>query len=333
MSPEASSPPPALASPPPAPQAASTEPSSAPAPLTALRRAEALLAVGAALFALLFWLRLPSQLPSPSDWESASSDLASRARDGDAVLLDPHWAERARLFVKGVPVLNLGRSPAREDLQGYRRILLLSLPDLPRSDLPATVRQLEGWRFRPVEGPVRHGALAVTVLENQAVERPSFDFTGEVAQAKVYIRRPDGSEELCPLVNGRHPCPRAGWINVGAELKEIALKPVRCLWAHPAGREPLVVEYPEAPLGSELRVMGGIVGQIAFRTEQFAPVLLEVKIDGRPVAQLEFPPGAPGERRRAIDTRALAGTRHFVQFEVTAADPGMRHFCFDAGAY
>lgn len=305
----------------------------APAPLSALRLAEAALAVGAALFALLFWLRLPSRLPATDDWEAAARDVAARAREGDAVLLDPHWAERARFFVTAAPVLNLGRSPAREDLAGYRRVLLLSLPDLPRSDLPAAIRRLEDMQFQKVEGPIRRGALALTVLENRAVERPSFDFTAAVAQAKVYIRRPDGSEELCPLAGDRHPCPRAPWLNVGAEIKEIALKPVRCLWAHPAGREPLVVEYPAAPLASELRVMGGIVGQIAFRTEQYAPVLLEVKIDGRQVAQLEFPPGAPGERRRVIDTRALAGTPHRVQFEVSAADPGMRHFCFDAGVY
>lgn len=308
-------------------------PGPGPAPLGMLLRLEAALAVAAALFALLFWLRLPSRLPSPRDWEDAARDIGSRAGPGDAVLLDPHWAERARLFVTAAPVLNLGRSPTRDDLAGYRRILLLSLPDLPRSDLAASLQRLEGMRFRRVDGPARHGALALTVLENQAVERPSFDFTGEIAQAKVYIRRPDGSEELCPLVDGRHPCPRAGWLNVGVETKEIALKPVRCLWAHPAGREPLVVEYPAAPLASALRVMGGLVGQVAFRTEQYAPVLLEVKIDGRQVAQLEFPPGAPGERRREIDTRALAGTRHLVQFEVSAADPGMRHFCFDAGAY
>jgi hypothetical protein len=316
-----------------APEAEAGTPGPGPAPLGLLLRLEAALAVAAALFALLFWLRLPSRLPSPRDWEDAARDIGSRAGPGDAVLLDPPWAERARLFVTAAPVLNLGRSPTRDDLAGYRRILLLSLPDLPRSDLAASLQRLEGMKFRRLDGPVRHGALAVTTLENQVVERRSFDFTSEIAQARVYIRRPDGSEELCPLVDGRHPCPRAGWINVGVETKEIALKPVRCLWAHPAGPEPLVVEYPAAPLAGALRVMGGIVGQVAFRTEQYAPVLLEVKIDGRRVAQLEFPPGAPGERRREIDTRALAGTRHLVQFEVSAADPGMRHFCFDAGAY
>jgi hypothetical protein len=94
-----------------------------------------------------------------------------------------------------------------------------------------------------------------------------------------------------------------------------------------------VVEYPDAPLERELRVRGGLVGQIAFRTDHYAPVDLKVRIDGEEVAALAFPPGAAGERRTAVDTRALAGTRHRVQFEVSAADPANRHFCFDAGAY
>ena len=296
-------------------------------------RLEAALFVAAALLSLLFWLRLPHTLPSDDDWRAAAADVAARAAPGDAVLLDPHWAERARLFVTGLPVLNLARHPVREDLRGYGRLFVLSLPDLPRSEPERTFGFLESVRFKRAEEPRRHGRIAVTLFDNTRVERPSFDFTGQVAQANVYIRRPDGSAEVCPRNGERHPCPRAGWINVGAEIKEIAFKPQRCLWAHPAGSEPLVVEYPDAPLGRTLEVMGGIVGQIVFRHEHYTTLTLRVKIDDKLAAEIEFPPGEPGERRRSIDTALLAGTRHRVQFEVTAPNPDMRHFCFDAGAY
>ncbi len=289
--------------------------------------------IAVALLAWIFWIRLPSQLPTRDDWEAMARDIAAQAGPLDAVLLDPHWAEQARLFVRAAPVLNLGRSPAREDLAAYRRILLLSLPDLPRSDLPSAIHRLEDLRFHKAHGPVRHGALALTVLENDELELAAFDFTGEIAKARVFIRRPDGSEEVCPLIGDRHPCPRASWISVGVETKEIAFKPLRCLWAHPAGSEPLVVEYPDVQLRSEIRIRGGLVGQIAFRTEHYATVHLVVKIDGERVGELSFPPGAPGERRRTIDTRSLSGTRHQLRFEVSAADPSMRPFCFDAGAY
>jgi len=310
-------------------------PASPPPPTLAqavLRRLEAVLFVTAAVLACVHYARLPSTLPSDSDYQAASAELNTRARPGDAVLLDPHWAERVRLYVTAVPVLNLARNPTREDLRGYDRLHVLSLPDLPRSDQPGTFRFLETSKYRRAEEPKRFGHLTVTTFENTRVERPSFDFTHEVPQAKVYIRRGQG-EELCPLRGNRHPCPSAGWINVGEELKEIAFKPQRCLWAHPAGSDPLVVEYPAAPLAKTLEIMGGIVGQIAFRTEKYGTVVLRVKIDGNLVAEIEFPPGQPGERRRSIDTSALAGSTHRVEFEISANNPDMRHFCFDAGAY
>jgi hypothetical protein len=289
--------------------------------------------VALTVLAIVFWVRLPGSLPTEEDYRAAAQDIGARASPRDAVLLDPHWAERARLFVTGLPVLNLARRPSREDLRGYGRLFVLSLPDLPRSDQERTFAFLESNRFRRAEEPRRHGQLTVTAFENTQVERPSFDFTHEVPGAKVYIRRPDGSEEICPTAGARHPCPRAGWINVGEEIKEIDSKPFRCLWAHPAGSEPLVVEYPDAPLGRTLDVVGGIVGQIVYRRESYGTLTLTVKIDGNLAASIEFPPGAPGERRRDIDTSALAGTRHLVQFEVAAPNPDMRHFCFAAEAY
>jgi len=327
---------------PPAPDApgapaAPPVPAPAPPPPTplgaAMLRLEAAAFVAAARLSIVFYLRSPATLPSEADYRAAAQRIEGEARDGDAVLLDPHWAERARLFVKGVPVLNLHRHPVREDLRGHARLFVLSLPDLPRSDPARTFATLEGFQFKRAGEPERFGGLAVTRFDNARLERPSFDFVSQVAGAKVYLRRGDGSQELCPERGGRHPCPRAGWINVGAEIKEIDSKPLRCLWAHPAHHDPLVIEYPEAPLGRSLDVVGGIVGQIVYRVERYGTVKLAVKIDDRLQAELDFAPGKPGERRRSIDTSAFAGTAHKVQFEVSADNPDMRHFCFAAGAY
>ena len=298
-----------------------------------LLRAEAALVLVAALLSLLFYLRLPSTLPAQQDYEAVARRITAQAGPGDAVLLDPHWAERIRLLVADVPILNLARNPTREDLAGYARLFVLSLPALPRSDRAGTFALLEQLRFRRAGDPEPFGNLSLALFENTGVERPSFDFTAEIARARVYIRRPDGSEELCPRRGDRHPCPRASWIDVGAELKEIAFKPYRCLWAHPAGAEPLVIEYADVPIGPELRLLAGIVGQIAFRRERYAPVSLEVKIDGERLTELVVPPGEPGERRRTVRTGRFEGGRHTVQFEVSARDPGMRHFCFAAGIY
>ena len=296
-------------------------------------RLEAIALICAGLASILFYVFTPRALPSTGDYEGLAAALKSQLAPGDAILLDPHWAERLRLFVTGAPILNLDRNPTREDLYRYRRVFLVSLPELPRSHRDAAIALLESFRFRKLEGPKDFGKLSLTVFENAALQTPSFDFTSEVAYAKVYIRRGDGTEELCPLVNGRHPCPRAGWINVGAETKEIAFKPYRCVWAHPAGTERLVVEYANVPLGKELRVMGGIVGQIAFRRESYGVTNLDVKIDGQRIGDIAIPPGMVGEQRRTLDTARLAPGPHQVAFEVWAENPDMRHFCFDAGAY
>ncbi|MFN7132032.1 MAG: hypothetical protein ACK4N5_08110 [Myxococcales bacterium] len=249
------------------------------------------------------------------------------------VLLSPHWAERARLYVPSVPVLNLDRRPTREDLARHRRVLLLALPELPRADEPEVRAFLEARQFRQASERRAFGRLALTVFENTRVEAPVYDFTARVADARVFIRRPDGSEEHCPRTGERHPCPRAGWINVAAETKEIAFKPYRCLWAHPAGTEPLVISYPAVTLGRELRVMGGIVGQIAFKRAGYATTTLDVFAGGRKLGDLAAPAGTVKEHRRVFDTSSLAGETHEVRFEVHAPNPHMRHFCFDAGVY
>jgi len=70
-----------------------------------LRRAAlaALVVVGAG--SLLLDLALPFRLPSDADWAEAAGALRAVGRPGDAVQIWPVWAERARLFVDGVPVL------------------------------------------------------------------------------------------------------------------------------------------------------------------------------------------------------------------------------------
>lgn len=74
----------------------SEQPSPAPGPAprarSPWRRLEALLAIGAALLALLFHLRLPTTLPTDEDYRALAQRIASIARPGDVVLLDPHWA-------------------------------------------------------------------------------------------------------------------------------------------------------------------------------------------------------------------------------------------------
>src|SRR5512138_3093726 len=75
--------------------------------------------------------RLPARLPSSLDWAAARTLVERDARPGDAVVLSPAWAERARqVLPASVPVL-ARRRYAGEDLIGVRRVWLLSMPRAP----------------------------------------------------------------------------------------------------------------------------------------------------------------------------------------------------------
>lgn len=69
-----------------------------------VRRALPLLELGGlllvALLCLLFHLRLPGRLPSEADYRAAAERLQAEGQPGDAVLLFPWWAERARVYLE-----------------------------------------------------------------------------------------------------------------------------------------------------------------------------------------------------------------------------------------
>ncbi|HEX8699767.1 MAG TPA: hypothetical protein VF815_13070, partial [Myxococcaceae bacterium] len=52
-----------------------------------------------ALLCLLFYVRLPQRLPTEADYAAVKARIQAELRPGDAVLLFPWWAERARLYV------------------------------------------------------------------------------------------------------------------------------------------------------------------------------------------------------------------------------------------
>ncbi|HEX7623522.1 MAG TPA: hypothetical protein VF400_08125, partial [Anaeromyxobacteraceae bacterium] len=127
------------------------------------RAAAALFAalVGAlGLYGLSFQATLPRRLPSPSDWQAAAAHLAREARAGDAVVLAPWWAERARAVLPpALPVLAFPRL-AGEDLPGLRRLWLLALPAAPGGTGDAA-RDLRDRASVP-GATTRFGGLAVT---------------------------------------------------------------------------------------------------------------------------------------------------------------------------
>jgi hypothetical protein len=143
----------------------------------------ALIALGAG--SLLFDVTLPARLPSDADWAEAAGALRAAAQPGDAVQLWPAWAERARLFVDGMPVL------AEEDLRqadfvGIRRLWVLSLPRTPFFSPADAALQERG--ATPSGSAQRFGALALRAWDLHAP--PTADVTRALEEHEVdYVAR------------------------------------------------------------------------------------------------------------------------------------------------
>ncbi len=295
------------------------------------RRAEALAIVAAALFAIVFWVRLPGRLPSEADYQSLGRAISAEARPGDGVAFAPAWAERGKLFVGGLPTVTLPDLALEPEAERYARLWLIAEPDLPRSDAAATLRALDARLARTGE-PRRFGPLSLSLYAPREGRRTRTDFVAQLGEATVSIRgapperceaAPDGSGFLCP---------RGRWSYVRPEWHEFDFLARRCLWAHPVGPEPLELRFPKAELAHGFRGGMGLVGTAA-DSPNLAPVELAFLVDGAPAATLTLSPGQPGFHPFEIDLPGLVAGPHDVALRIATPNPAMRHFCFDAVAF
>ncbi len=297
---------------------------------------EALSIALAGALSLLFYAKLPSTLPSEEDYRAAiAATGASKARSapGDALLLSPHWAERARLFAGTLPVINVTRAPLREQIRELPRLFLLTLPELPRAGTTEMVEALRRAHFEQQGETERFGALSLSLFVNREQERPLERASALLSQAEVYIAKADGGHEpYTRTAPARFSSSRAGWLTVEANTYEIDQDPFHCVYAHPVGAEPLVLEFPRFPLGRTFKVTAGLIGQMALRSEGFGPLDFTVSIDGGPSERLTLLPRDPGARFFTLETTSLAGKSARVRFEVVAPNPHWRIFCFEAEA-
>lgn len=285
----------------------------------------ALFAAGIAALGVHGWwfhASLPGRLPSALDWRAAAAVLGRDARPGDAVALDPWWAERAReALPASIPVMAFPRL-AGEDLVGVRRVWLLSLPRAPGRRLALT-GDLSA-RAAAITKPQRLGGLELSRFDLRSPTLPLAFLPDRLSTATVSV----GDRACARDARGVFRCPAAPFVIVSREVREVDYLPRPCLYAHPAPGEPLAIRFPSVPLGRALRGHTGIVGEAALDGE--APVRLTVKIDGEEAGAAEELPGEPGWHPFQIETLGRAGRTGDVTFVVTSADVDRRHFCFDA---
>jgi hypothetical protein len=145
----------------------------------------AIAALGAS--ALLFDLTSSLRLPGNGDWAEAAAALRVRAGRADAVQVWPPWAERARLFVRSLPV-RTEEDLRAADYPGVERLWLLALSRAPLGHLGRARAALRDRGATPGD-ELRFGALSLQSWDLHGPAVLSF-LTGGLEEHEVdYVPR------------------------------------------------------------------------------------------------------------------------------------------------
>lgn len=286
-----------------------------------------------ALLSLLFQLRLPGRLPQEADYRAVAERLRTEARPGDAVLLFPWWAERARLFVPPqLPVYGWLESD-KADLSAHPRIWVLGQPELPRSDTAAFDAAFLPGR-KAVGTPSRAGTLTLALFENGRYRPRRWVASEAYRTARVYLEGEDGTRRDCPFDGRVHRCPGPPHLYVAPEWHEIFYEPRHCLWMHaPGGKQRLVAEFDGVPGNTGLRLEGGIIFEFAHPKDpklSTSHLGVDDAASGARLLEVSIPPGREGVQKAEVSLPP--GAPRTVKVWVQADNPESRQVCLDVMA-
>lgn len=270
--------------------------------------------------------RIEGDVPTTAEWRAAARTIRRDFRPGDLVVVAPEWAAQVARVHLGERLQPL-EDVARADTSRFGRLWVVSIRG-------ARAPEEEGARLAVT---TRHGHVTVRRLALPSPARVHFDFVRELRRARVAMVR-GGAEAPCPwartaargIGGGTFRCDaRHDWNHVGVEvLDDLDRRPRLGIWAHPARGAAVAIEVDDVPLGDRLAGHMGLRYEAAKRLRG-APVKLAVHIDDRAYGPF-LERDADSWKAFSIDTRARAGQRARVRFEVTSRDPAMRHFYFAA---
>ncbi|MFO0582092.1 MAG: hypothetical protein U0229_07470 [Anaeromyxobacter sp.] len=254
------------------------------------------------------------RLPTPLEWAAARALLERDSRPGDAVAIEPAWAERAReVLPAAVPVVPAA-AVAGGDLPGVKRLWVVSLSGV-RGARPG-VETLVG--PRAVEGQrVALGRLAVARLDLVDPVLPLAFLPDRAGALTVKL----GDAACAPTAAGFSCGP--GGPRVERTLREVAGAARPCLSISPAGPlpAPLALAFRDAPVGRWLRGHAGVADGPA------GQVGISVVVDGEAIGGTEV--ATAGWTAFRVDTARLAGPAREVALVLTAAAP-VGDLCLDA---
>lgn len=244
--------------------------------------------------------------------------LERDARPGDAVLTSPAWAERIRAVApRGVRVLAQPRfTPA--ELEGVRRVWLVSLPRAPGFSWGPEVDLLS--RSSSPEPPLPLGRLELARFEITHPDLPLASLTDRLSTATAEVGgRPCAAEEAgFRCAGGRAE------VSVERGVLEVNGLPRPCLLARAVGdTAPVSLTFPAVPIG---RVLRGSAGLVPAAEGASTPITVVVRVDDQEAAAVQL--DAAGWPEFGVDTARWAGERHAVRLDLVA--PEEQALCLQA---
>ncbi len=276
-----------------------------------------------------------ARVPTPGDWRAAHDYIATQRRPGDLVTSAPTWTDPlARMYFADMISL---RDAGRADATGYPRALVATVHGAANPDLA-------GWRTVDARS---FGTVTVRTVVNPQPARILFDFADHLHPTEADVFRDAGQPVACRWMAGmvvaggglgqgalappsRFVCGEP-WNYVGVTLiEDMAHRGRRCIWSHPIAGGVMRTIFGDVPMGTVLHGHHGIAYE-AERGDDLGnvggPVTLRVLIDDTEIGEATHN-DYDGWKGFDLDTRRYAGTSHRVTFEVRAAEPGMRHYCY-----
>jgi hypothetical protein len=259
---------------------------------------EAAVFLASLLFALLFWIRLPGELPSDADYNALFAAMQQEGRPGDALTVLPFWAQRARTYIHGIPFIGYPSLTDEPDVERYRRLWVVAQPDLPRSDAAESLRALDS-KLVPVGAKRRFGPLTLALYETRPERATTYDFRANAREAQASTGTP-----------------RVDW-------HEFDYLPRSCIQV-PSGGQQTTLAYSGVTLPHGIRGGFGVLGNAEAARLVFT-------IDGREAPPIDLVAGQRGWQHFEVpvpEQGAPGGAERTVSVTITG-----RNVCFDAVAF
>lgn len=257
--------------------------------------------------------------PSETDWRLAAAEVRAGFKPGDLIVFAPAWSDQVGRQHLGdlIPP----EMAARADEARYARIWEVSIrgaraPEALSDDaLPASIH--------------KHGKVRVTLYDRHHVTPPLYDFTANLAEARV-VQTPGGEPWENPCLRDGDGIFKCSTTRVERRIMEVDYKPRRGVLVPIDGQLTTYLAWSDVPIGDRLIVYAGLHDYYA-RKNSDVPIRLRVKIGDEIVAEGSVKNDDGWKRFEIETTRFKGATGHAgVRFEVSAPSAPWRNVALHA---